>query len=266
MTRYLTDLADVCRTSGLRVIEVPGWRARGHGGMTSVRGVICHWTATPDTTRPSEPYPSLGIVRDGRTGLPGPLANVGLGRDGTVYCIAAGLAYHAGVGYWPGIGSNGNAHAIGIEAEEGGDGDWTAAMIDAYPRLVAALQTHYRFPAGNAIGHHEWSPGRKIDIRSWPGGMAAFRRTVSTVLSGPPPRHLMEDDIMYVKCAARGTAILSGPIFVGLGTTGELSSADAAIAKGAPVQWVEEWTWDDLDRRSKALYNTGLPVRVVEGA
>lgn len=176
---YLTDLATACRKSGLRVVEVAGWQTRGHGGMTAARGVVCHWTATPDTTYPLESYPSMGIVTNGRSDLPGPLANLGLGRDGTVFVIAAGLAYHAGTGYWSGVGSNGNANMIGIEAEEGGDGDWTAAMLAAYPRLCAALRLHYRFAVGNVIGHHEWAPGRKVDIRTWPGGMAAFRQAAS---------------------------------------------------------------------------------------
>lgn len=239
--------------------------------MASVRGTVCHWTATPETSRPGEDYPSLGIVRDGRKatattqGLPGPLCNLGLGRGGTVYVVAAGVAYHAGEGYWPGVGGNGNANLIGIEAEDSGDGVWTPAMLDAYPRLCAALATHYRYPVAMTLGHNEWT-ARKPDISRWPGGMPTFRNQVNAVLSGPPQHVPVEDDVMYIRCTGKGTAILSGPIFVGLGSAGELNSADAAIAKGAPVQWVEPHTWDDFDRRSKALYNAGLPVRVVEGA
>lgn len=184
---YLTDLADAVRRSGLPVVEVAGWRSRGHGPMTSVKGTVCHWTATPDTTRPGEDYPSLTIVRDGRAGLPGPLCNLGLGRGGTVYVVAAGLAYHAGAGYWPGIGSTGNANLIGIEAEEGGDGSWTVAMLDAYPRLCAALTVHYGYPLDRNIGHHEWAPGRKPDISRWPGDMPAFRATVHQRLTSPAP-------------------------------------------------------------------------------
>lgn len=182
---YWTDLAAAVHRSGLPVVEVSGWQSRGHGGVASTpAGVVCHWTATPDTVRPDESFPSLGVVRDGRSDLPGPLANLGLGRDGTVYVIAAGLAYHAGAGYYDGIGSNGNYNTIGIEAEEGGDGDWTPAMLDAYPRLCAALVDHYGIPVSRVIGHHEWAPGRKVDISSWPGGMAAFRSNVTQIVNG----------------------------------------------------------------------------------
>jgi hypothetical protein len=261
---YLTDLADAARLSGLPVVEVAGWKTRGHGPITSVRGTVCHWTATADSAVGD--YPSLPVVRDGRSGLPGPLCNLGLGRGGTVYVVAAGLAYHAGEGYWPGIGSNGNANLLGVEAEDNGDGRWTAAMLDAYPRLNAALTVHYGYPLGLNIGHNEWAPDRKVDIRSWPGGMAGFRNQVAAVLAGPPRHVPMEDDVMYIKCEKNGgTAILSGPIFVGLGSDGELTSAAAAIAAGAPVQWVEPVTWNALDARSHALYDRGpgIPVRTV---
>jgi hypothetical protein len=174
---WLTDLATAARKSGLTVVELSGWKTRGHGPMAGVRGVVCHWTATSEAA--AGDYPSERIVRDGRSDLPGPLANLGLGRNGTVYVIAAGLAYHAGSGYWSGIGANGNGYALGIEAEESGDGRWSAAMLAAYPRLCAALAAHYRLSLSRVIGHHEWAPSRKVDIKNWPGGMTAFRRTVT---------------------------------------------------------------------------------------
>ena len=182
---YLTDLAQAVRKSGLRVVEVGAWAGRGHGPMSSVKGVVCHWTATGPAVRPGDDYPSMGIVRDGRSGLPGPLANLGLGRDGTVYVIAAGMAYHAGEGYLAGVGANGNANMVGIECE--GSGTWPAAQLAAYPRLCAALSAHYRFPAARVIGHFEWT-NRKIDINTWPGGMAKFRAQVGnpTTTQSPP--------------------------------------------------------------------------------
>lgn len=199
MTFFLTDLADACRASGLPVLEEPGWRTRGQGGLTAVKGIVCHWTATPDTVRPAEDYPSLAIVRDGRAGLRGLLSQLGLGRAGIVRPIGAGLAYHAGSGYWPGIGSNGNANMIGIEAEEGGDGDWSAGILHAYPQLVAALCLHYRIPIGNVVSHHEWAGGRKSDIKLWPGGMNAFRSTVHTLLTTPEVSEEDDDMVRFMQ-------------------------------------------------------------------
>ncbi|OLR92886.1 peptidoglycan recognition protein family protein [Actinokineospora bangkokensis] len=184
---FLTDLSTAARRSGLRVVEVASWAGRGHGPMSAVKGVVCHWTATGPATRPGDDYPSMGIVRDGRTGLPGPLANLGLGRDGTVYVIAAGLAYHAGQGYLAGVGGNGNANLLGIECE--GSGTWTAAQLSAYPRLCGALAAHYRFPVSRVVAHFEWT-SRKIDINTWPGGMDRFRAQAapgaSPATSTPP--------------------------------------------------------------------------------
>ena len=111
----LTDLADACRKSGLPVVEVDGWRTRGHGHFAGLTGIVCHHTATP-ATAPGD-YPSLRIVRDGRSDLPGPLSQLGLGRDGTVYVIAAGVAWHAGSTFYP---RQDNWHTIGIEAEHDG--------------------------------------------------------------------------------------------------------------------------------------------------
>lgn len=80
---------------------------------------------------------------------------------------------------------------------------------------------------------------------------------------------LYSEEFMYMINQPQGQpvryALLSGPIFIGL-TPGEVPDAKRAISEGAPYQWIDTVTWDELDRRSKALSNynpTGLPVRVV---
>src|SRR5690606_25679991 len=110
---------------------------------------------------------------------------IGLGRDGTVYLIAAGRANHSGKGKGYGMPTDGAAgYSLGIEAESTGYGDWTAAQRDAYPRLVAALCRRYGVPVERVIGHKEWArpKGRKIDPAGWPGDMDGFRRTVAALL------------------------------------------------------------------------------------
>ena len=169
----LTDLAKAARKSGLKVVEVDGWRTRGHGQMLSVAGIVVHHTATSKAA--AGDYPSLRIVRDGRSDLPGPLSQLGLGRDGTVYVIAAGVAYHAGetAEQW-----QDNWRSIGIEAEHDGLSPWPAAQYDAYVRLVAALAEHYGIPVSRVMGHKEVAvpAGRKVDPNF---DMTAFRRAVS---------------------------------------------------------------------------------------
>jgi len=279
---YLTWLSGALRASGLPVREIPGWQTRGHGVMSDVRGVLCHHTAGPasgdgrlgDLRVPG--YPSLGIVVNGRAGLAGPLANLGLARDGTWLVIAAGSAWHAGTGAISWCPTNaGNSHLIGIEAESVGTrDDWTQAQRESYPRGVAALLRDLGLPSSRAIGHKEWAPARKIDPAFWE--MGAFRRDVDRWLttSGPQvsPKHARsgprEDDCMYVKCQPAPdkpvmVAVLSGPMFVGLGSPGELKSAEGEIAKGATCQWVELHTWLDFDRRSQALCANPRAVALV---
>lgn len=58
VNKMLTDLADILKKAGLKVVEVAGWKTRGHGVMSSVKGIICHHTAGPVTGD----YPSLNVV------------------------------------------------------------------------------------------------------------------------------------------------------------------------------------------------------------
>lgn len=176
------NLATIARKTGYPVSEVSGWKTRGHGPMgNTVKPIVCHHTAGPEPERTESDYPSMRVVRDGRTGLPGPLAQYGIGFSGRIYVIAAGLSYHAGTGSWRGW--SGNSVALGIEAEDGGDGDWTAAQLDVYPRLCAVICQFLGVGSAWVCGHKEWAPGRKID----PAGidMNDFRSKVSYYLNNP---------------------------------------------------------------------------------
>jgi len=171
----LTDLADILRDAGLDVIEVDGWKTRGHSAMTSVKGILVHHTAGPATGD----FPSLGVVRDGRSDLPGPLSQLGLGRSGTWFVIAAGRSYHAGSTIDDSI--YGNSNAIGIEAEgtglpatDSGHAHWPEVQYQSYVKGVKALQKAYGVPTARVIGHKEAAvpKGRKIDPNF---SMAEFR-------------------------------------------------------------------------------------------
>ena len=162
----LTDLADILRNASLNVVEVDGWKTRGHRKMTSVKGILCHHTAGPATGD----YPSLRVVRDGRSDLPGPLSQLGLGRSGTWYVIAAGVSYHAGRTIDDSI--FGNSNAIGIEAEgtgvpsaDRGHAYWPEVQYQSYIKGVKALQAAYGVPTSRVLGHKEAAVplGRKPD-------------------------------------------------------------------------------------------------------
>jgi hypothetical protein len=182
MTFSLTWLPEVLEDAELKVAEQPGWRTRGHDDVGTIKGVMCHHTAGPRTGI----MPSLEIVTNGRPDLPGPLAQLCLGRDGTYFVVAAGRAYHAGPGNWRGI-TTGNSSFIGIEAENTGqtsgpDADpWPAAQVDAYQRGVAAILNKIGASVDMCCGHKEYAPGRKIDPTL---DMAQFRQGVSAIMSG----------------------------------------------------------------------------------
>ena len=169
--------------AGVEIVYVNGWRDRGRPYAFEPQGCVIHHTAT--SRRAAGDYPSLGIVRDGRSDLPGPLSQFGLGRSGAVYVIAAGTANHAGPGGWRGL--SGNTTVWGIEAENDGIGEpWSAEALYAYPRLVAALARHTPFGPEMVCCHREWSE-YKIDPTGIDGD--EFRSTVAELLAGNTNPH-----------------------------------------------------------------------------
>ena len=189
MAYSLLWLPEVLINAGLKVAETPGWQERGHGDMGTVLGVLCHHTATPGK---NGNMPTLNTLIKGRSDLAGPLAQLGLGRDGTFYTVAAGKCYHAGAGMWQGIVS-GNTHFIGIEAENTGDHDdtpWPAVQVNAYQRGVAAILKYIGKGAEFCAGHKEYAlpKGRKPDPDF---DMNAFRVSVAGILAGTAPAPIL---------------------------------------------------------------------------
>ena len=188
MTFALVWMKAVLESAQLKVAEVDGWQNRGRGDVGQSMGVMCHHTAGPRTGN----MPSLRTLIEGRGDLPGPLAQLGLGRDGTYYLVAAGRCNHAGTGIWRGI-STGNTNFIGIEAENTGlsdDARWPAVQMDAYRRGVAALLGHIGRSADFCVGHKEYAlpAGRKVDPNF---DMDAFRLGVAAILAGSAPAPLL---------------------------------------------------------------------------
>ncbi|TLF45110.1 N-acetylmuramoyl-L-alanine amidase [Halomonas urmiana] len=196
MSFQLTWLPKVLLEAGLKVAEIDGWANRGRGNMSSsVKGVVCHHTAGI----PTKNMPSLNILINGRNDLPGPLAQLGLGRDGTYYVIAAGRANHAGRGSWN--GESGNSRFIGIEAENTGHATgpnadpWPAVQLDAYKRGVTAILTKLSQDERWCCAHREWRSS-KPDPHSI--DMDEFRSDVAQLMgnpaSGPLIPHKDHDD------------------------------------------------------------------------
>jgi len=173
-------LADVLRSAGLPVVEVPGWRDRGRD-LVAIRGGVVHHTATSSAA--GGDYPTLGVVRDGRAGIAGPLSQLGLGRSGTWYVIAAGRANHAGAVHARYASTYANPYSLGVEAEHPGGGTpWPAEQYASYVRGCAALARHYGI---TWLGHKEVAApaGRKPDPTF---DMGAFRANLGTSLVSNP--------------------------------------------------------------------------------
>lgn len=214
-SRYLLDLADVCRRTGYPVTEVgpakntPGddwkYRSRSSGGYDSGKPnhVICHHTAgSSDGWKLSN---TLVFDHSDK-----PCANLALSRDGSIFVQCGGASNHAGVGWdpcSPNVTADDcmNSQSIGIEAANLGNGEtWPSAQLDAYVRLVGELCRAYDIPVDQVHSHFEWAPDRKVDPAGPPRyasgddkwDLDAFRRDITDYLNGdaPPPPEPDEAD------------------------------------------------------------------------
>ena len=171
-----TRLERAVKNAGVKYRKVSGWASRGHGTMGSIQSVIVHHTAGPKSGN----SPSLNVVAYGRPGLSGPLAQLFLARDGTVYLVAAGISYHAGR-----VSSNryANSHAIGIEAEATGLDSWPSHQIEEYAKLCKALCKEFGLSYSRVRGHKEVAVprGRKPDPNF---NMSSFRAKVGGAKGG----------------------------------------------------------------------------------
>jgi peptidoglycan hydrolase-like protein with peptidoglycan-binding domain len=223
MAFSLIWLPHVLKSAGLKVAVVPEWETRGRGDVGPIAGVICHHTAGSRNGN----MPSLRLLIEGRpaaqgvTALAGPLSQLGLGRDGTFYVIAAGRCNHAGAGVWNGV-MNGNTNFIGIEAENTGganDFPWPAVQVDAYQRGVAAILTHVGRPANACCAHKEYARplGRKNDVGM---DMGAFRAAVAAIMAGSAPPVTLIPPVEQIATARPTLRRSAGPNVVGPNVTG----------------------------------------------
>ncbi|MFE0763669.1 N-acetylmuramoyl-L-alanine amidase [Streptomyces smyrnaeus] len=177
--RFLQALRD----EGVDVVEVGNWRSHNRNHMGSwggVHGVMIHHTVTRGTAA------TVRIVRDGYSGLPGPLAHGVIAKDGRVHLVGYGRANHAGLGDDDVLRAviaeralphdneatvDGNRVFYGFECENMGDGEdpWPAAQLDAIERVSAAICRVHGWGARSVIGHLEWQPG-KSDPRGFTMG------------------------------------------------------------------------------------------------
>jgi len=160
----ITEAPAALRRAGLPVVVLPGFERRG-APLERVEAIVEHCTVTPVGAKPAS---VAGLLRDGRSDLPGPLSQFGHDDDGVWWCIASGRCHHNG------YGTHGN-QAIGVEKMHPNVASVPYRGLDSWVRGSAVLAELYGVPVARDLGHKETDPRRKSD----PAGldMAAWRRT-----------------------------------------------------------------------------------------
>lgn len=197
----LTWLADVLREAGCKVIEEDGWKTRGRpSGAFDPKAVMLHHDASPA----GETSNGVDVIRDGRPGLEGPLAQLWLAYDGTWHVVAAGRANHAGEGGPWGVVSqdDGNADCIGIETDHTTDELWTGGQRSEGLKGVAALCVRLgittREEIDRAVLAHKEYTSRKVDPD--PLNMTTARANLLRYIEGGP-----DDQEGFVQYTARAS-------------------------------------------------------------
>lgn len=221
-----TWLSSVLRDAGLTVIEDPGWITRGRE-MAAVHGVVIHDTVTT-TAWTTERV--VALLRDGRPDLAGPLAQLGLGRTGVLYLVAAGRSNHNGYGEW------GN-DSIGIEVFcagglAGQEEPMNAVQREVSARAAAAILSYVRYDESRCKGHKETDPQRKID--PWGTDMNALRAQVAHHLAGAPAPQPEEIEMLLIY-APQGAYLLSGGKLAHIADPTQLEALAAAGIRSAGV-------------------------------
>lgn len=175
----LVGLGIKLKRAGLKVRKIQGWERRGRPHTYTPKATMFHHTAS---NRNSGNAPCLGLVVRGTSAVPGPLCNLLVGRDGTIFLVAAGYSNSAGLGGpLRGVPKNsGNRYTVAFEAENDGRGEpWPREQLQALDEAFAVTLKFLRRRARRHMGHKEYT-SRKID----PAGidMKRDRRRVARLL------------------------------------------------------------------------------------
>jgi hypothetical protein len=187
-------LADVLRDGGLTVVEHDGWKTHKRPGTWNPVCGIVHATAAP--TWQSDDV-QIGIVRNGRSDLVGPIANATVDRLGRWHVLSAGrcnTTLEGTAGRFRGIGNTG---ALGVEACNDNRGEpWPAQQYESYARGWAAICRRLGWRPERLAGHKEHTPGHKTDPTF---DMDIFRDRVGYYLDGGDDMALSDDDRLLLK-------------------------------------------------------------------
>lgn len=214
----MTDLLwlpGVLRASGVAVVEEPGWRTRRNtDGGYAPRGLMWHHDASAVGPSPN----AVGVIKFGRAGLRGALAQVWVDYFGAWHLCAAGRAWHAGIGSGWGVipRNDGNTYSIGIETDLTTGEPCPPRLYESLVRGSAAICRHTGWNPANALcGHKEFAPGRKPDPASI--DMHRARAAVARMIANPSKP--TGDDEMSAKEVAEIQASISNLFYAAINGT-----------------------------------------------
>lgn len=260
---------------------VNGWETRGVDTFDP-RGGVDHHTAGPLTGD----CPSLGIVTNGRSDLPGPLSETLQARSNLVYIVASGKANHAGLGDWNGL--TGNSRMWGNERENVGTSaePWRMDQHNTAARLHAAwIWGMHEFEGvdidpANVCEHKEWAPTRKVDVHTYLG--TQLRADIAAVLAGqdpqpelPNPLPSMEEDMILIEYSGAHYLLIGGrlihcatqpdidALLWGAGAVGrpiQQWSVSADQWKRLVAMFGRAWTADASQPASSVVLQNGWPT------
>lgn len=200
----LLGMPEAFRRWGVRFVLVDGWETRGRPGLFGPQGV--QWHHTGSTSSAANPRPSLRTLVEGRSDLPGPLSQLGIGYDGTAYVIAAGRCNHAGRARAHGDlpAGDGNTLRVGIEVMTSGVQVMPAAQVASLERVTAALLELLGVPAARVsqrlARHYDTSESGKWDLGDGTGSYRPLDirphtvRVAAMLAAGPGVLMALSDD------------------------------------------------------------------------
>lgn len=207
-------IAAELRAAGLKVVEVEGWKDRGRPASTghfNPQGPVTNHH-TGSTSSWSRIIPTLATLIKGRPDLPGPLAQVAVAYDGTVYVLAAGRANHAGRVGKGGVvgmpfGADGNALALGDEIDTNGTQVMPKVQVDAIAGVNAVFLKHYKRGTSYVHRHQDISGTGKWDLGS--RSTAQLRADAAAFLKRlTAPRRMITSDLTAVLANVRSNPLM----------------------------------------------------------
>lgn len=142
--------------------------------------------------------PFYNLVREGRPGIPGPLANAYGGWDKRIRLITMGWANHPGAGGPLTVAGrivpkdNARPRFFGIEYEGGlSESDWAQADFHGWMALAnAAVLDWLGRPVTAHVEHNTWAPSRKVDRLGY--STASGRHRITEALAARTQAHALD--------------------------------------------------------------------------